>query len=183
MMKIAVLILSSFLFLNAYADEDDRRGPPIRDVNVVNTPSVNVANAPDVFIANEPFVNVLSPALSAVQANGDERFLIGEGSKVASIYTVPPGKSLVIEYVSFNLFTSPISQQATADLQVCRSTPQISMGVLSSASIVFGEVNSFSQVTRLYAAENCEVRCLIARSNVSVEQNMRCQIIGHLVDN
>jgi hypothetical protein len=86
----------------------------VQPVNVVNTPSVNVANTPNVKVVNTtanpvPVVGTVNttpdPAHSAVQM---QLTVVGNAGGFPSSVTVPAGKILVIEYVSFAFsFTSP----------------------------------------------------------------------------
>lgn len=69
---------------------------PPSSVNVVNTPDVNVVNAPDVNVANT--VRVSEPRREAV--NVEDIFTGDNGSAAGILFTVPPGKQLVVTYAS-----------------------------------------------------------------------------------
>ena len=81
------------------------------NVNVVNTPGVNVANTPNVTIANSPEVKVTNtpavrdadnPARQPLEAGSNCTVIDQSGGCSATVYTVPSGKRLVIEFVTMN---------------------------------------------------------------------------------
>jgi len=93
------------------------------NVNVANTPSVNVANTPNVNVANTPSVNIANTP--TVTLSGNSQVILTNGLGTAPLlvrdadhparrifqhsgpagndsFTVPDGKVLVIEWVSFD---------------------------------------------------------------------------------
>ena len=76
---------------------------PTSDVNVVNTPNVNVVNIPGVSVTNTPSVrDANNPVRQPVEAQTNCTVTNLLGTCSATIYTVPEGKRLVIEFVTMD---------------------------------------------------------------------------------
>jgi len=101
--SIAVVIAPLLLCINAFA-----MGPPVVDVNVVNSPDVNVVNTPDVNVVNTPDVNVVntpvripwSATISTTAQDGDK----GDSLTFLSFPDdFPENHMVVVEAFSYNV--------------------------------------------------------------------------------
>jgi hypothetical protein len=165
------------------------------NVSVANTPNVNVANTPNVNIANTPSVNVIGPiALDAANSNvrvnnpatdpvltrdvdrgvkqlvqRDASLSIDGGftSAERTIYNVPAGKRLVIEFAG-------LEQLSVATLRIVTTV---------NGETVYHHLSGGSQVVRLYADPGTQVN-ITAYVLVppQVVLFVSCSISGYLED-
>jgi len=181
-----------------------QQGPPTRDVNIANTPlpvtgsvtlapgaSVNVNSS----VANPVRVRSVNDAIQPVQASvscTSPSNTIGCGP--ATIYTVPTGKRLVIEYASMDACLLPgqtveLSIYTTLGSAFTRhyvniSPPAAGPGVtnigcnLPAAS----SITTVGQALRLYADAGTTVDVEGDRNAIAGSANLHFTISGYLVD-
>lgn len=159
---------------------------PTKPVFVVNgasdpvpvTGTVSVANLGD---SPLPVRDVDSPGRQPVTAEGS---CSGSGCS-ATVYTVPAGKRLIVEYASitanipagkvarWRLFTNNAGQQGT-ELNFPLTQPPVIFGIISQSTA--------GQQVRLYAEAGSEVRMNGTTSDNAMPSNYIFSISGYLVD-
>ncbi|SRR6266545_1290746 len=159
------------LFMFASVASYGQNPKPPSDVNVVNTPSVR---------------DVDNPAHQPVQAN---MACVAQNVLGCSetIYTVPPGKRLVIEFVSMEAdLTADQVAQMTMRTTVDGAEVTHRFPLTEPARVFQGEavVAPISQQVRLYADAGTNVEMKARRNNVGAALNafFRFSISGYLVD-
>jgi hypothetical protein len=140
--------------------------PPTQNVNVVNTPL--------------PVQDIDSPGRQPVTAEGS----CSDSGCSDTVYTVPAGKRLIVEYASitanippgkvarWRLFANNGGQQV--ELNFPLTQPPVIFGVLSQSTA--------GQQVRLYADAGSEVRMNGTTSDNGTPSNYIFSISGYLVD-
>ena len=159
---------------------------PTKPVLVVNSQSQPVPVTGTISVGNLgdaplPVRDVDSPGRQPVTAEGS---CSGSGC-TATVYTVPAGKRLIVEYASitanipvgkvarWRLFTNNAGQQG-AELNFPLTQPPAIFGILSQTTA--------GQQVRLYAEAGSEVRMNGTTSDNATPSNYIFAISGHLVD-
>jgi hypothetical protein len=166
------------------------------NVSVTNTPNVNVANTPNVNIANTPSVNVVgaialdssnstvrvgNPASDPVlirdvdrgvrqliQRNCTVSVPAGFTSGERTVYEVPAGKRLVIEFAGINQFLN---------------SPDLSIMTTVNGETVVHKLSGGSQTVRLYADPGTQIKTFASTGMLSqLDQASVCSISGYLED-
>ena len=167
------------LFMCTHVESYGQSTRPPSDVNVVNTPNVTVTNTPSVRDAD-------NPAHQPVQANmacfADNVLGCSE-----TIYTVPSGKRLVIEFVSMEAgLTADQVAQMTMKTTVDGAEVTHRFPLTEPARVFQGEavVATLAQQVRLYADAGTSVEMKARRNNIGAAFNaiFRFSISGYLVD-
>ena len=149
-------------------------------VNVVNTPDVNIVNLPSTPV---PVREVNNPAIQPFQAAGFYPFT-GQGSGgVITLFTVPNGKRLVIEYATaqgqlpmgakLQGFITTTVGGVTAEHQLV----MIDQGVLAG-SVVFAA----AQPMRLYADPGTTVLADVGRDPFTGGGGVAVTISGYFIE-
>ena len=160
------------------------------EVQVTNTPTVSISGTPAVTIGNAATApvnvrNVDNPAHQPVEINFDENMDEGAGQTFCpiAVYTVPAGKTLVIEYVNF--------------FGIGPGSPVESLGFSIQGSFVdyvfITEQRGHSQIgslfytvnepTRIYFGPSATVSLCAFRGSVKTGfMTARAKLSGHLVD-
>ena len=190
MIKFKQSLVALFVCLVTILAPSSARGQagekPTSNVSVVNTPNVNVVNTPNVNVANT--VQVSEPRREAVNVSG--QFEGNNGQTSGVLYTVTPGKQLVVTYVSALAFVED-GQQA---LTVVRAVDENGGGdfffhylKLVAVQTTFGSASSLASDPlqfRLDAGTRVEASMWATRADVigSGFASLRVSISGYLVD-
>lgn len=174
--------------------------PSDKDVRVVNTTAEPVPTAPQgitniagnvavtntmgVNVLNTPTVHVSAPAVQPFQAY---RVFTESGTNVttASFGTVPAGKRLVIEYVSFTGQVPPGEHVELMDIStsVGGNGAQFQMLVNPQPDAVIGDaIFRASQTVKIYADPGTMVTSVVRRSSSAGTASYGLSISGYLVD-
>jgi hypothetical protein len=165
---------------------NSQNGPPPFDVKVINSPSQPVPVTGTVSVSNLgsaplPVQDVDSPGRQPVTADGS---CSGSGC-TATVYTVPAGKRLIVEYASitanipagkvarWRLFTNTGGQQGN-ELNFPLTQPPVIFGIISQSTA--------GQQVRLYAEAGSEVRMNGTTSDNALPSNYIFSISGYIVD-
>ena len=160
--------------------------PPSAPVTVVNTPSNPVPVTGSVTFGNtgDPLLvrNVENPARSRFQASGNCPM---EDPIISCFinFTVPSGRLLVIETVSFEVFTPP-GQRAVEDIFIAQDgVDGIFFYAVPLAGTFFGnDIQSGTSSTKLYADPGTTVKVRTTRNIGTGRASAFASISGHLVD-
>jgi hypothetical protein len=171
---------------------------PASDVNVVNTPGVNVTNTPNVNVANAPNVKVTNtptvrdadnPVRQPVEAQTSCTVTDLLGTCSATIFTVPSGKRLVIEFVTMNghLPTSGEVAQLIIQTTGVGANRAYFLPLTAPAVDFFSEQNisaPLAQQVRIYAEEGTSI-VMKGRHNLpapAMSGSFSFSLSGYLVD-
>lgn len=182
-MLALIVTLVALVPLVSRGQGNSGNAPPPFDVNVVNTPlpvtgTVSVSNLGD---APLPVQDVDSPGRQPVTAEGS---CSGSGC-TATVYTVPAGKRLIVEYASltaniplgkvarWRLITNNAGQQG-AELNFPLTQPPVIFGIIPQSTA--------GQQVRLYAEAGSEVEMNGTTSDNATPSNYIFSISGYLVD-
>ena len=160
--------------------------PPPQNVKVINTPEQPVPVTGTVSVSNLggsplPVQDVDSPGRQPVTAEGS----CSDSGCTDTVYTVPAGKRLVVEYASitatippgkvarWRLFTNNAGQQG-AELNFPLTQPPAIFGALSQSTA--------GQQVRLYAEAGSDVRMNGTTSDNATPSTYIFSISGYLVD-
>jgi len=157
------------------------------NVNVANTPNVNVNNTPNVHVTNSPTVQVGNSSASPVPTVATDNPALqafqysNSSSTIGSQFTVPAGKTLVIEQVSFTCL-EPVGSTPT-DFRMGVTVGGVSADYLFAPTIfsVPGTLELiYSQPAHIYASGGSNVTF---GTGSGVGNNSHCvvNVSGHLV--
>jgi len=170
-----------------------------QNVNVVNTPTVNaqqigtwnvgINGTPVVKIDNaSPVVtrDTENPARQRIVASNGAFLQDGQWVADSPIFTVPAGKTLVVEYVSVEarlsnqrLITARIGARDNLDIFRTHFLPVTAQG----ADVFGNEVFTLGQSLRLYFQQNADVFVVAERNSTAGNTSVYFAISGYLVDN
>jgi len=175
-----------------------------KDVNVVNTPSVNVANTPNVNVTNTPNVNIANapdvkvtntpdvrsadnPARQPVEAKTACTLTDDTGACSGSIYTVPAGKRLVIEFVTMNAQTRNAGEVAQLMIEISGGGSTYFLPLTAPSIDFFGEQiisAPLAQQVRIYVEAGRSIVMKGRTNGTGGAQTARFNftLSGHLVD-
>jgi hypothetical protein len=149
----------------------------VQDVNVVNTPAIEVVNTPTVEVANvagaQPFQKRFLLDIFANQYNDFATF------------AVPPGKILVIEFVSVHSWLPAAQTFYGKVTTVAGGTAAVFYFRSEPLGDQFSQVDqrAVSSPTRIYADPGTNVQLLVERSHVSGSMtSIDFSISGHLLN-
>jgi hypothetical protein len=171
----------------AYAGEQSRPTPPpsTQDVNVVNTPSVNVINTPTVQDRD-------NPARQPFQATASGNFVDGSCDVQITLATVPEGKTLVIQDVSFLGTTPQASGHSLVRFHIATTAGDPGVLVRQHFPLAFSQSDdcpvehidiAYNKSVNLYAKQGTDVVVGATRASPSGnDDTFEFAISGYLVD-
>ena len=182
---VLVVTLVALVPLVSRGQGNSGNHPPPFDVNVVNTPlpvtgTVTVGNLGD---SPLPVRDVDNPARQPVQARANCSVTIETGC-LPTIYTVPAGKRLVIEYASMdaNVPAGELAQLAIATRTGGETVEHAFPLTPPSVAFSAGRAANVGQQVRLYADPGTSVVVTGSRSGFGSPASFIFTISGHLVD-
>ena len=193
LVPVAALLINSHLALAAPAGAVG----PIKPVEVTNeltvSGSVDISNTPDVVVTNDQNNPV---PVTVIMQNGEQlfvyeqtvTFLSGENRASRDLFTVPAGRTLLIEHIDgFNAGGSVGQDGQETSLHVSYFSPGSSLGSFPGASVMFeskGDVQEMgsAKVFLPVPADSVVRASLEIRDAAPFTISYRITVAGRLVD-